>query len=148
MFPFCIPWKDQKNDVVRRYKIGTFRRNDLMSQLELVRNHFLVSLPKKTTSWYVAMFGHFQWSLKRQSPDYKAFQLTDIFPFTSQCPHNYVHFFQNYCYLIFYYPNSKTLFKLFASPYIIHHIHEYHHPWPLVSESQDLHFLLAIHLMI
>ena len=77
----------------------------------------------------------------------KAFQLTDIFPFTSQCPREYTRFFHNYHYLIFYHPNGKTLFELFASPYIIHYIHEYHHPWHPVVESQYLHFPSAIHLI-
>ena len=50
--------------------------------------------------------------------------------------------------VIFYYPNGKTLFKLFASPYIIpHHIHEYHHPWPPVLKSLYFHIPSAIHLI-
>ena len=36
--------------------------------------------------------------------NHKAFQLTVIFPFSSQCPHDYTRFFYIYCYLIFYYP--------------------------------------------
>ena len=34
---------------------------------------FLVSLPKKQQVDMVQPFGHFRWSLKHQSPDYKAF---------------------------------------------------------------------------
>ena len=48
---------------------------------------------------------------------------------------------------IFYYHSGKILFDLFVSPYIIHHIHEYQHPWPQVSESQHLYFPSAIHLI-
>ena len=31
---------------------------------------------------------------------------------------------------IFNYPNGKTLFKLFAFPYISYHTHEHHNLWP------------------
>ena len=58
--------------------------------------------------------------------NHETFQLTDIFPFTYQCPSDYTRFFHNHHYLyFFYYHNGKIRFELFASPYIIHHIHEY-----------------------
>ena len=43
----------------------------LLSRPQLVRNHFLVTLPKRQQVDMVQRFGHFRWSLKRQSPDYK-----------------------------------------------------------------------------
>ena len=42
----------------------------LLFRPQLVRNHFLVSLLKKQQADIVQPFGHFRWSLKRQSPDY------------------------------------------------------------------------------
>ena len=42
----------------------------LLSRSQLVRNHSLVSLPKKQQDDMVQPFGHFRWSLKRQSPDH------------------------------------------------------------------------------
>ena len=42
----------------------------LLSRPQLVRNHFLVSLPKKQQDDMVQLFGHCRCSLKRQSPDY------------------------------------------------------------------------------
>ena len=56
--------------------------------------------------------------------NHKGFQLIDILPFTSQCPHNDSHLLLQSLHLIFCYPNGKT-FKLFASPYIIYHTHKY-----------------------
>ena len=41
----------------------------LLSQSQLVRNHFLVSLPKKEQDYMEQPFGHFRWSLQRQSPE-------------------------------------------------------------------------------
>ena len=38
----------------------------LLSQSQLVRNHFLVSLPKKQQVHMVQLFGHYRWRLKRQ----------------------------------------------------------------------------------
>ena len=43
----------------------------LLSRPQLVRNHFLVSLPKKKQDDMLQPFVHFRWSLKRQSSDYK-----------------------------------------------------------------------------
>ena len=37
---------------------------------QLVRNHLLVSLPEKQQDDMVQPFGHFRWSLKRQSTNY------------------------------------------------------------------------------
>ena len=75
--------------------------------------------------------------------NHEAFQLTEIFPFTNQCPRNYTCFFDNRCYthIIFYHHYGKTSFKVFASPYIIRHVHEYRHPWSPVSESPRFPFL-------
>ena len=46
----------------------------LLTQPQLLRNHFLVSLPKKQQDDMVQPFGHFQWSLRGQSPGYDMFQ--------------------------------------------------------------------------
>ena len=72
--------------------------------------------------------------------NHEGFQLTDIFPFTTQCPHDYTRLLLQSLHLILYYPDGKKLFKLFASPYNIYHTHKYHHPWPPVLEFQCLHF--------
>ena len=46
----------------------------LLSRLQLVRNHFLVSLPKKQQVDVVQPSGHIRWSLKHQSPaDYSIY---------------------------------------------------------------------------
>ena len=40
-----------------------------LSRPQLVRDHFLLSLPKKQQVDMVQPFGHFRGSLKRQSPN-------------------------------------------------------------------------------